>query len=882
MPTQSSDDKREYNTPACKYCGRSHAPRQCSAFGKVCRKCGGSNHFASVCLKGRSSAHSPAPSRRPVHTVESGETSGLFIGTVYVGEIDRSGWHANLFVCSQEVCFKLDSGADANVLPLETYERLGSGSPLMETTTVLTAFGNAKIRPDGEVKLPVVNPHTSETRMLDFYVTRSSDIAILGCKACIELDLVRRVSVDTVAENDVLTEEKMRAQYSDVFTGLGEYEKEYHIEVDSNVKPVIQRCRKVPYARYDKLKHTLVDLEKRGVIASVDRPTEWVHNLVITEKRDGRMRVCLDPKPLNVAIKRERYEIPTPADVQSRLSGMCVFTVIDMQDAYWHVRLSPESSYLCTFHTPWGRKRFLRMPFGISSASEVMQKRNEEAFGDIQGVHVIADDLIISAKDEAEHDAIILRVLERARQQNVKFNANKIQYKVNTVTYMGHIVSAEGMRPDPRKVEAIVNMPRPSDRQGLMRLLGMIKYLAQYIPNESSITAPLRLLLKQDVEWSRQPEHDVAMQLVRETLARDTVLTFYDVRKPATIQADASQSGLGCGLMQQGRPVAFASRALTEAEQNYSQIEKEMLAISFACQKFHQYIYGKSIDVHSDHRPLESIMKKPIGKASPRLQRMMLQLQRYTLNVRYVPGKLMYVADTLSRAYITGDAECGAPEEMEVLVHSLVENLPATIDKLEQFRRAFANDEVMQKLKQYIRNGWPQRKSAALPEIQAYWDIRDELHEAEGLLLFGERLVVPASLRPDMLQVIHEGHLGRDKCKARARVSLYWPLMGVDIEEVVGRCAVCQKYRAANQKEPLIPHSVPALRWQQVALDIMTHKGKDYLVAVDYLSKFPEIALLERKTAACVIMHLKSMFARHGIADHLIRTLHNHFSTTFV
>ena len=150
--------------------------------------------------------------------------------------------------------------------------------------------------------------------------------------------------------------------------------KKYHIEVDSNVTPVIQRCRKVPYARYDKLKHTLVDPEKRGVIASVDRPTEWVHNLVITEKRDGRMRVCLDLKPLNVAIKRERYEIPTPADVQSRLSGMRVSSC----------HLSPR--------TPWGRKRFLRTPFGISSASEAMQKRNEEAFGDIQGVHVIAEE----------------------------------------------------------------------------------------------------------------------------------------------------------------------------------------------------------------------------------------------------------------------------------------------------------------------------------------------------------------------------------------------------------------------------------------------------------------------------------------------------------
>ena len=181
-----------------------------------------------------------------------------------------------------------------------------------------------------------------------------------------------------------------------------------------------------------------------------------------------------------MAINGERYEIPSPADVQSRLSGIiCVFTVMDMQDGYCHVRMLPESSYLYTFHPPWGRKRFLRMPFGISSASDVIHKRNEEAFSDIQGVHVIAGDLIISANGEAEHDAIISRVLERARQYNVKFNANKMQYKVNTVTYMGHIVSADGMRPDPRKVEAIINMPRPSDKQGLLRLHGMNKYLAQ-------------------------------------------------------------------------------------------------------------------------------------------------------------------------------------------------------------------------------------------------------------------------------------------------------------------------------------------------------------------------------------------------------------------
>ena len=272
------------------------------------------------------------------------------------------------------------------MLPIDVYQRLLSDVPMTRTDTLLTAFGNSKIHPEGEVKLEVKCPETSITKLLSFYVTSASDIAILGCKACTAMNLVTRVAIDSVCNTTVLTKDSLLEIYGDVFTGIGEYKKPYHIKVDNSVPPVIQHCRKVPYARYDNLKQTLSDLEKKGIVASVDRPTDWVHNLVITEKRDGRMRVCLDPKPLNKAIKRERYEIPTPSDVHSRLSGMKIFTVIDMKDGYWHVKLSEESSYLCTFHTPWGRRRFLRMPFSISSASDVMQKRNEEAFSDIQGV----------------------------------------------------------------------------------------------------------------------------------------------------------------------------------------------------------------------------------------------------------------------------------------------------------------------------------------------------------------------------------------------------------------------------------------------------------------------------------------------------------------
>ena len=251
------------------------------------------------------------------------------------------------------------------------------------------------------------------------------------------------------------------------------------------------------------------------------------------------------------------------------------------------------------------------------------------------------------------------------------------------------------------------------------------------------------------------------------------------------------------------------------------------------CTKFHQNIYGACNDVQTDHCPVESILRKRIAKASPRRQRMILQLQRYTLNVRYVPGRLMYVADTLSRAFIRGEPSCGAPDDMEVHVHNLVENLPATAEKLEEFRQVIGDDPLMKCLRRFIHNGWPKLKSAVPPEIQSYWGICDELHEADRLMLFGDRLIVST-----MLQLIHEGHLGGYKCKSRARSSLYWPCMCHDIEETVAKCSICLKYRAAQQIRK---------RWEKVAVDIMNYQGHDYIVVVDFYSKYPERAVRTMK-----------------------------------
>jgi len=404
------------------------------------------------------------------------------------------------------------------------------------------------------------------------------------------------------------------------------------------------------------LKETLEEMKRNGIIADQREPVEWVSNLVVTEKKNGKLRVCLDPKQLNKAIIRDPFPAPSLEYIQTKLAGKKVFTVLDQASSFWQVKLSDEAANLCTFNTPWGRMKFLRMPFGISSASDVLQRYNHEAFEDIDDTHIMVDDAIVAGETDEEHDEVLEQVLDRAREKGIKFNPEKVQYRVAEVKYMGHIIGADGMKADPSKVEAITAMPAPNNTQELKRFLGMVNYLAQYIPDESATTAPLRKLLRDDTDWQWHDEQEHSFLTIKQKMASAPVLRLYNPKERVTIQADASKDGLGACLLQAGRPVAYASKALTKSEGNYAQIEKELLAICFACGKFRQYIIGQNVAVQTDHKPLEVIMKKPLHEAPLRLQKMMLKLQPYQLEVTYCRGGDMVIADPLSRA-TTGEPD---------------------------------------------------------------------------------------------------------------------------------------------------------------------------------------------------------------------------------
>jgi len=416
-------------------------------------------------------------------------------------------------------------------------------------------------------------------------------------------------------------------------------------------------------------------------------------------------------------------------------------------------------------------------------------------------------------------------------------------------------------------------MPTPSNVKSLQQLLGMVQYLAKFLPQLSTVTEPLRQLVHKSTDWQWSAEHDNAVRTIKDLICRAPVLRYFDPALELTLQCDASESGLGYALLQQGQPVAFGARGMTQTERKYAQIEKEMLAIVCGCEKFDQYIYGHSVTIETDHKPLVSISQKLIHHAPKRLQRMLLRMQRYNFKITYKRGSEMYLADALSRAY---PEQCTAPTSqppsefchaMEEL--DLTEHLPISSSRLKQIQEATTADHTLQILKSQVISGWAQKSEVPLA-VRPYVKCQDELSTQNGILFKGSRIILPASLRREMLQKIHEGHLGVESCLKRAREVFYWPLMTSEVKDLVSNCSVCNAVQPSQAKEPLLAHEIPQRPWSKVATDLFSINGDNFVVIVDYYSNFIEVERVASTASRPVIQALKVTFGRHGIPDSVV------------
>lgn len=755
--------------------------------------------------------------------------------------------------------FKLDSGADINVLSFKRFVQLGNNpnNIVVNHKVKLQSYSGDFIPIKGICNIKWWYKNVQYD--LKFAIADIDCQSVLGLQACLLLGLIKRIHDINFSKN------------SDLFTGLGCLPGEYHITVDRDVTPVVCAPRKVPLSLRDNLKDELDRMTELGVIRKVTHPTPWVNSLVVVAKTNGKMRICLDPRPLNKAIQRAHFQLPTINELATKLNGAKYFSVLDANSGFWSVKLDKESADLCTFITPFGRYQYLRLPFGLNCAPEVFHAKLKQLLEGLDGVESFIDDIIVWGSTRREHDVRLNALFQKARDINLKFNKDKCRICVDEVTYLGHIFNKDGMKVDTEKVRAVINMPEPTDCKSLERFLGAINYLSKFIPNYSQHIFPLTRLLKKDVEWCWEIGHKNAFDKLKKLICEAPVLSLFDVGSEVLLSVDASSVALGAVLMQRGRPVEYASRTLTDTQQRYAQIEKEMLAIVFACEKFHQYIYGKRyIVIETDHKPLESIFKKPLNSVPARLQRMMLKLQGYDLKITYKPGKYMYIPDTLSRAPLPDLYDDKISKAVLNQLKMVINNVPMSQSKLTLVKKETSKDEYLKRLLVYINEGWPVHKYNVDSDLKYFWSMRDELYSVDGVIFKDKQVLIPNSLKTEMLKIIHDGHLGIDRCKRRAREVLFWPGISNDIESYIKKCKVCQENSNKPSKEPMIPITVPKLPWNKVGTDLFEYGKKHYLILVDYYSGFIEVSQLRDTSSNSVIKELKQNFARYGIPETVV------------
>ena len=354
---------------------------------------------------------------------------------------------------------------------------------------------------------------------------------------------------------------------------------------------------------------------------------------------------------------------------------------------------------------------------------------------------------------------------------NLKPNKSKVKLREAEVKFMGHVISKDGLKPDPDKVAAIKNMPKPTSKPDG---LGFVNYLSKFLPKLSEVSAPLRELTTNQAKFTWARQHDEAFATIKQLVIQYPVLKFYNIEEEVTIQTDASEKGLGAVLLQNGQTVAFASRTLSPTEQRYATIEKECLAIVFGCERFNQYVARREkISVVTDHKPLESIFKKSLLSAPCRLQRMLLRLQRYNLS-----------ADHLSRA---AQREMVKSEESFQVFSLELENtnpmhtLKVTPERLDQLQRCTGQDEALRTLKTTILTGWPEQREQVPINIREYWVYREELTVHNGVLFKGSRVIIPRIMRPEFKSKLHSSHQGVEACLRKARDTVFWPIMNAEV-----------------------------------------------------------------------------------------------------
>ena len=673
-----------------------------------------------------------------------------------------------------------------------------------------------------------------------------------------------------------LTQDKVETTYADVFQGLGKFPGEpYKLRLKPDAVPVKHRPRKVPVHLQDAFHEEVERLVKIDVLEKVTEPTEWVNSFVIVEKVidssnahspnhtiKKSIRLCIDPKDLNEALEREPYYSRTIDELISMFAGAKVFTIVDMDKGYWQVVLHPESRKLTCMAFDIGRYQFKRLPMGSKVASDIFQRMLDSVYIDLPGVTGIADDMVIFSRNEEEHDRNLILFLETTRKNGLVLNKRKLQFKKEEVSFFGHRWNSTGISPDPKKTESILKMQFPPDKETMHSFLGLVNFLNRNTPRLAELCSPLRKLILKDSHYSPgDPEH-AAFDAIKAEFQKKIILPYSDRNKETILQTDASKKGFGAVILQEEQPIYYASKVLTSAEKNYQNLEREAQAAVWGMEKFHYFLYSRKFILQTDQKPLVSIFRKHMIDVSPRIQRITIRAWQYEFEPQHIPGRNNVISDALSRVTPLEFQDSNA--EKDILTVNFLQYSSIEERERDEVLQETNKDKELQSLKHYISTGWPAKRSQIPVFLHPYWNFRDELMIESGILMKNSKVLIPESLKQKYLKQIHQGHQGIKACRSRAREFVSSVNINNDLKELVEKCDLCQSQQNSTTIIQKYVSEVPPHPWHMVDSDLFYFQRIDFLVVVDYFSKYLIVRKIPNSTSSAVIKELGMIFSEFG------------------
>lgn len=497
-------------------------------------------------------------------------------------------------------------------------------------------------------------------------------------------NLLNKTRLDHVEEKNADTIWKIVSQFSDVYTLDGDplpctTLTEHEIILKTG-KIINIKSYRPPECHKEEVRRQVNDLLEKNVIKESNSPFNspiWI----VPKKSDAsgkkKWRMVIDFRKINEDTDQDAYPLPVIDDILNQLGQAKFFSAFDLSSGFHQIPMSTNSSKYTGFSTPEGHFEFLRMPFGLKNAPATFQRMMDGALRGLIGKHcfVYLDDIVIFGSTIEEHNKNLILMLERLREVGLKLQPDKCEYLRPELEYLGHLITSEGVKPNPAKIGAIKNFKAPTNVKEVQCFLGLAGYYRKFIKNFSHIAKPLTTLIKKDNPFNWSEKHHEAFNTLKNALCTAPVLRFPDYNKEFTLTTDASNVGLGAVLSQDGHPCCFISRTLNGAEQNYSTSEKELLAIVWATQRLRQYLLGRSFNIQTDHQALKWLHN--VKNPSSRLLRWRLRLEEFNYkSIDYIKGKENKVADCLSRLLPIHDDLQENIEKPEINIEDLENELP--------------------------------------------------------------------------------------------------------------------------------------------------------------------------------------------------------------